>query len=72
MVGKLVFDLDNPEDAMEHLLAIHGKEFAFFIWELKNNVLIKARKNGLNADEVIDLIYEKIDELEIDVNNLVI
>jgi hypothetical protein len=70
--AKLIFDLNDPDDMREHLCAVHGQDFAFLIWELKHNILRRAYKDELDPKEIIDLIHEKINELGIDVDELVV
>ena len=68
----LKFDLNDPEDVREHLCAVHGQDFAFLLWEFRHNILRRAYKDGLSSEQIIELIQEKINELGIDIDELVV
>lgn len=63
----LEFDLDEPEDRLEHLRAIKSRDLASAIWEITHNT-----KKGLewsldgkemNKYDVLDMVFEKIYEI---------
>lgn len=71
MKAKLIYDLHNPDDSMDHARAVNSLEIASLIWELRHNILRSALKDGLDAEELAELINEKINSLPIDIDNLI-
>lgn len=67
MKAILEFDLNEIDDSNNHVLAVHANEMAGFIWELKHNILRRALKDGLSADDMAKLIYEQM-EIHLDFN----
>lgn len=71
MKAKLIYNLTDTDDSMRHLRAVNSDLLAFFIWELKHNILRSALKNGLDPVEMSELINEKINSLPFDIDDLV-
>jgi hypothetical protein len=71
MKAKLIYDLTDPDDSMDHARAVNSLDMAMFIWELRHNILRSALKDGLDAEEMSELINEKIDSLPFDIDDLV-
>jgi hypothetical protein len=71
MKAKLIYDLTNPDDLMDHARAVNSLDMAFLIWDLRHNILRSALKNGLDAEEMAELINEKIDSLPFDIDDLI-
>lgn len=70
--ATLTFNLEDPDDRMAHLRAVNSLEMALFIWELRHNILRLAVKKGLESNEMIDFISEKIDSLPFDIDELIV
>ena len=66
------YDLTDADDIREHLCATLSPTMAMFIWELKHNILRNAGKNELHSGEIIQLIYEHIDNLGFDIDDLIV
>jgi hypothetical protein len=71
MKTELIYDLTDRDDAMDYLRAVNSLDMAMFIWELRHNILRSALKDGLDAEEMSELINEKIDSLPFDIDDLV-
>jgi hypothetical protein len=71
MKAKLIYDLSDPDDLMDHARAVNSLEIASLIWQLRHNILRSALRDGLDAEELAELINEKIDSLPIDIDDLV-
>ena len=52
MKATLEFDLDCPEDRLQHRKAIEAADLANFLWDLDQDVFRPARKHGY-PDSVI-------------------
>lgn len=66
MKATLEFNLEDADDSMAHLRAVHSTDMALVLWELVHNSKRSfehqiAEKN-LNGYEVLDLFYEKLHE----------
>jgi hypothetical protein len=71
MIAKLIYNLTDLDDLMAYSRAVNSLDMAMFISELRNNVLRSALKDELDAAEMAQLIYEKIDSLPFDIDDLV-
>ena len=67
MKANLEFDLNDIDDGRKYVLSVHVMEMAGFIWELKHNILRRALKDGLSADDMAKLIHEQM-EMHLDFN----
>lgn len=70
--AHIEFDLTNEDDCREHLCAVYAVDLAYFVWELKHNILRNAVKNDLDPYDIQKLIYEKIEDLGFDIDELVV
>jgi hypothetical protein len=73
MKAILKFDLDNPEDKIDHLRCVHSTDMAMFIWELKHNFWRKWKhdETDFNLDNYKDALYELMQEYNINIDNLI-
>lgn len=71
MKATLTFNLDNADDSIAHMRAVHATEMALVLWELTHNTKRKIEHEiqgneieGKNLDkyEVLDLVFEKLHE----------
>ena len=72
MKAILKFNLDNPEDRMNHKRCIKASEMANFIWELKHNLLRKWKHDDsdFNIETYGDALNTLLDEHGIDIDDL--
>jgi hypothetical protein len=63
MKATLTFNLDNPDDALEHFRCIKSIDMALFIWDFANKLreLTDTSEDGKHIDEAH--IWEKWDDL---------
>ena len=53
MKAKLEFDLDNPDDKMEHMRCIKATDMALMLWDIKQKIRRKLKYNeDLSEDEL--------------------
>ena len=53
MKAKLEFDLDNPDDKMEHMRCIKATDMALMLWDIKQKIRSKLKYNeDLSEDEL--------------------
>ena len=73
MKAILEFDLDNVDDAMNHLRCIHSTDMAMFIWELKHNFWRKWKhdETDFNLDNYKEALAGLMDECNINIDNLI-
>lgn len=71
MKARFEFNLNDPED--DRLFSIHAnsEEMAFFIWDLRHNILRNSLKDELSSSDICLLIQEKINELVFNIDDLV-
>lgn len=79
MKAILKFDLSDPDDRIDHKIAIHGNDMAFILWEF----LYNSRKGfeqemdekHLDGDDILDMVYKRLtdllDEYSINIDDLV-
>jgi hypothetical protein len=48
-----------------------ANDMALVIWSIKNDVLRKAYKEDLNAQQIIDLLNTELNELPFDIEELI-
>tara|TARA_R110001583_G_scaffold168677_1_gene321527 strand:- start:1199 stop:1429 length:231 start_codon:yes stop_codon:yes gene_type:complete len=72
MKAILEFNLDNPEDRMNHKRCVKASDMAIFIWELKHNFLRKWKhdSSSFNIETYRDALDELLDGYHIDVDEL--
>jgi hypothetical protein len=71
MKAKLIFDLTDLDESLDFKKAVMANEMALVIWSIKNEVLRKAYKEDLTAEEIIDLLNTELNELPFDIEELV-
>jgi hypothetical protein len=82
MKATFVFDMNDPEDMMDHKRMSHSLGMALVLWELKNNMKRKMEDiidssdiQPLSGQDTLDKMFEIIDELMedqgININNLI-
>ena len=69
MKATLEFNLDEVDDMMAHMRAVHSTDMALVLWELVHNskrtIEREIEANNLDGFAVLDLIFEKLhDELD--------
>ena len=53
MKAKLEFDLDNPDDKMEHMRCIKATDMALMLWDIKQKIRSKLKySEDLSEDEL--------------------
>ena len=53
MNAKLEFDLDNPDDKMEHMRCIKATDMALMLWDIKQKIRSKLKySEDLSEDEL--------------------
>lgn len=70
MKATLEFDLNDPDERMEHLRCVKALDMASFIFELRN---IRKRTESMdnNAEEVWDAIFEELDSCGVNIDELI-
>jgi hypothetical protein len=67
MKATFVFDMNDPEDMMDHKRMSHALGMALVLWELKVNVKKKMEyvldTDNLSGQETLDRVFEMIGEL---------
>jgi hypothetical protein len=67
MKAQLNFDLDNPDDKIEHLRCVQSYELCAAVFEFLHNsrkrITEKALFRGLDVDDSIFLVYEEFAEI---------
>lgn len=67
MKAQLTFDLDNPDDKIEHLRCVQSYQLCTAIFEFLHNsrkrITEKALFRGLDVDDSIFLVYEEFGEI---------
>jgi len=80
MKAQFNFDMDEPDDRMEHLRCLKSLDMALVLWELNCNSK-KGFENKISVDsemnayDVLDMIFDEfrslLDEHDINVDKLV-
>ena len=53
MKATLEFDLDNPDDKMEHMRCVKATDMALMLWDIKQKIRSKLKySNDLSEDEL--------------------
>lgn len=53
MEANLKFDLDNPDDRMEHMRCVKATDMALMLWDIKQNIRSKLKySDDLSEDEL--------------------
>jgi hypothetical protein len=67
MKATFVFDMNDPEDMMDHKRMSNALGMALVLWELKVNVKKKMENildtDNLSGQETLDRVFEMIGEL---------
>ena len=67
MKATFVFDMNDPEDIMDHKRMSNALGMALVLWELKVNVKKKMENildtDNLSGQETLDRVFEMIGEL---------
>jgi hypothetical protein len=71
MKAKLIFDLSDFDESLDFKKAVMANDMALVIWSIKNDVLRKAYKEDLNAQQIIDLLNTELNELPFDIEELI-
>jgi hypothetical protein len=82
MKAKLIFDLNDPDQKMEHLRCVKSLDMALALWEISTNAkkqcyrIAEGKEMQGESVDYINLVFEKIYEImeehSIDVDDLVI
>jgi len=78
MKAKLTFDLNDPDDRMEHERCVKSTDMAIVLWEIMTNSY-RGLTNGYDEDDSyhkgVDAVYDHLKELlyehNIDVDKLI-
>ena len=73
MKAILEFDLDKPEDKIDHMRCIHSSDMASFIWELQHNFWRKWKydDSDFNLDTYREELGNLMDDYNINIDNLI-
>jgi hypothetical protein len=79
MKAQLTFDLDNPDDKVEHLRCVQSYDLCTavfdFLFNTRNKLTEMALDKGLDVDDAIFMVYEEFGEIlsehNIDINKLI-
>jgi hypothetical protein len=75
MKATLEFNLDEIDDVMAHMRAVHSTDMALVLWELvhntKRNIEREIESKDLDGFAVLDLIFEKLHD-ELDTHGIII
>ena len=78
MKAKLEFDLDNPDDKMEHMRCVKATDMALMLWDIKQKIRIKLKYSyDLSEDELHqwevmqDEFYSISDDYGINIDELI-
>lgn len=67
MKAILEFDLTDPDDRTDHMIAVHANDMLSVLWELlynsKKDLEWKIESENLNAYDTLDKVYEKLADL---------
>jgi hypothetical protein len=75
MKANLLFNLDNPEDAMAHLRCVKSLDMALALWTFAGKIrsFIDTSEDGkyIDGDAVYDAWNEVMEEYDINLNKLI-
>lgn len=80
MKAQLNFDMDEPDDRMEHLCCLKSLGMASVLWELYFNTRRSVERqmennSKMTSDDVLDFIFDELmsllDEHDINIGSLV-
>jgi len=78
MKANLKFDLDNPEDRVEHMRCVKATDMALMLWDIKQNIRSKLKySEDLSEDELHqwevmqDVFYSIADDYGINLDLLI-
>jgi hypothetical protein len=80
MKAQLTFDLDNPDDKIDHLRCVQSSDLCTAVYDFIHNtrkrLTEKALDKGLDVDDAIYMVYEEFGEIlgehNININKLII
>jgi hypothetical protein len=78
MKAKLTFDLNDPDDRLEHERCVKSLDIALVLWELTHNSY-RSLTNGFDEDDSyykgVDAVYDHLKELlyehSVDIDKLI-
>ena len=78
MKATLQFDLDNPDDKIEHMRCVKATDIALMLWDIKENIRSKLKySEDLSEDELHqwevmqDIFYSIADDYGINLDLLI-
>ena len=79
MKAQLTFDLDNPDDKIEHIRCVQSYDLCTAVYDFIHNtrkrLTEKALDKGLDVDDAIFMVYEEFGEIlsehNININKLI-
>ena len=71
MEAILKFNLDNPDDKIEHMRCIKATDMAICLWEIVNNGWREFKHTDYDYEKAWDKIRDIISEHNIDVDDLI-
>ena len=75
MKANLLFNLDNPEDAMAHLRCVKSLDMALALWTFAGKIrsFIDTSEDGkyIDGDAVYDAWNEVMEEFDINLHKLI-
>lgn len=67
MKAIIKYDLSDPDDRVDHMIAVHANDMCSVLWEFlfnsKKEFEWKIDDKNMTADETLDMIYEKLADL---------
>lgn len=73
MEAIIKFNLDDPDDRMNHLRCVKSADMALALWQISNlrSKLERIEEVGtITSDDVMNLIFEVYEDYEINTNEL--
>lgn len=73
MEAIIKFNLDDPDDRMNHLRCVKAADMALALWQISNlrSKLERIEDVGtITSDDVMNLIFEVYEDYEININEL--
>jgi hypothetical protein len=75
MKAQLVFNLDDPDDAMAHLRCVKSLDMALVLWEMSGKIrsIVDTSEDGkyIDADLIWDAWNEAMENYDINLHKLV-
>ena len=71
MKAKLIFDMDEPEDAIAHLRCTKALDMALALWDFSNK-LRSISKYGSGDEDISQEFYNILEEHNINLDKLVL